>query len=804
MVNNIVKEAKGLIKNSWYVHCMEKKSIKKHSVLLESNVGFGGIDIGSNILCIIRALRSGEFDKYQVYYAYVKGRKEQVRSIFKACDIQDVTLVEQNSFAYFKLLAQAKYVFNDVTFPRRFIKRPGQIYVNTWHGTSFKKLGKDVPSGAYAMGNTQRNFLMADYLVVPSHYAKDRLEEALNLKNLYQGTWLYGGYPRNQAFYCPERSRELRQSLGLENKRVYCYLPTWRGTLKNEESNQAKLRQKKELEAYFKKLDKLLNENEVFYVRLHPFVGDIVDYSRYRHIAPLPKGVDYYEVLALADCLVTDYSSVFYDYANNSDGKIIFFCYDEAEFEQGRSSYGTLEQFPFPRAYNVRELIKELRSPKNYDDTEFKSTYCPYDGPDAAKLLCRHIFSGKKTYLEEKDSGDGKKNLLFYVGGIEQNGLTTSFLNLMAGIDREKYHYFASFQEEWVEKEPSKVGLLPDFVRIVPMAKGWNLTFMEAFASFLYYKRNVDNTFVKKYLKRFYQREYTRNFGYASYEWCIHFNGYERKIIGMFQEAPCKRAIFVHNDMLMEIKTKGNQHFLTLQSAYREYDAVAAVTQDIYDRTLLISGKTENLHVIHNCHAYQRVLARAEEELTIDGLTSCTKTKKELKQILESPIKKFITIGRFSPEKGHGMLVEAFAGYLKESPDCVLFIIGGGGKLYEETKARVENLGISDSVVLIKAIKNPMPILKRCDLFLLSSLYEGLGLVILEADTLGLPVVSTEIIGPTGFMKDHGGYLVPATAEGLQNGMKAYDRGEVPVMHVDYEAYNRQAVKEFMELIDSR
>ena len=94
-----------------------------------------------------------------------------------------------------------------------------------------------------------------------------------------------------------------------------------------------------------------------------------------------------------------------------------------------------------------------------------------------------------------------------------------------------------------------------------------------------------------------------------------------------------------------------------------------------------------------------------------------------------------------------------------------------------------------------------MPVLKKCDLFILSSFYEGLGLVLLEADTLGIPVISTDIPGPRGFMKKYGGFLVPPTPEGLLEGLHSFDRGEVKVLHVDYEAYNKAAIKEFMELI---
>lgn len=93
-----------------------------------------------------------------------------------------------------------------------------------------------------------------------------------------------------------------------------------------------------------------------------------------------------------------------------------------------------------------------------------------------------------------------------------------------------------------------------------------------------------------------------------------------------------------------------------------------------------------------------------------------------------------------------------------------------------------------------------MPILAKCDLFVLSSLYEGLGLVILEADTLGIPVIATDVPGPHCFLTRHGGYLTSPDVKGILKGMKAFEKGKVKVMGVDYEEHNRNSVQQFENL----
>ncbi len=106
-------------------------------------------------------------------------------------------------------------------------------------------------------------------------------------------------------------------------------------------------------------------------------------------------------------------------------------------------------------------------------------------------------------------------------------------------------------------------------------------------------------------------------------------------------------------------------------------------------------------------------------------------------------------------------------------------------------------------MVLVKNISNPYAVLSRCDGFVLSSYYEGFGLVIAEADILKKPVISTRVDGPTLFMEEHGGRLVDNSDAGLYEGMMLLANKKVPVMNVDYYEYNRQAREEFKKLITS-
>ena len=219
------------------------------------------------------------------------------------------------------------------------------------------------------------------------------MASAYFLDDLYKGKILYAGYPRNAVFSEPERGKMLRGDLGLEGKKLYSYMPTWRGALRHidiQENTDRVVR-------FLADLDKGLAKDEILFVRLHPFIGDTVSFSGYSHIRPFPGGYDPYDILNMCDCLVTDYSSVMFDYADTGR-KVVLFVYDKEAYMEERGMYVPIDTFPFPQVRQVDALLAELRTPKQYDDDAFRKRFCPYDRKDAARDICRHIIQGENVF----------------------------------------------------------------------------------------------------------------------------------------------------------------------------------------------------------------------------------------------------------------------------------------------------------------------------------------------------------------------------------------------------------------------
>lgn len=775
----------------------KKLPIDEHAILLESS---HGNQMQGNIFYLLKVLATDP--KYQSYRIYLSAREKNADSFRERLDnegLQRVELAVVFTRKYMKLIASAKYLINDTTFLPFFVKRPEQIYLNTWHGTPLKTLGKKVNNDLHNIGNVQKNFFMADYLLYPNTYTMEHMVEDYMLENLSKARILLTGYPRNAAFFDVQRAAEIRAALEIENKRVYAFMPTWRGVVGGVDRKASTY-----VQYYLYEMDKRLQDDEILYVNLHPLARKDVSYAGMEHIRPFPEEYETYEFLNAADCLITDYSSVFYDFAVTRK-KCILFTYDEEEYFADRGLYRPLSSLPFPSVKTVDALFDALRSPKDYDDTAFLQEYCPYDSADAAEKLCARVILNEDCGMEEREiSANGKRNVLLYVGNLAQNGITTSILNLLQHVDRQKYNFYITFITGRVRANKAVLQRLPEGTNYIATTGKMNLTFWQKVVYLLFMARLFPLAPYMRILREAYPMEIRRNYGDAVFSDVIQFNGYETKKILLFSTFRANRVIYVHNDMEMEIRTRGNQRRNVLRYAYDTYDKVAVVTEDIVASTKRFLTKDRTLNIARNLIADGRIRRRGGKPIAFDPQTRCNVSFEELMQVVGSDAKRIVSVGRFSPEKGHQRLMDAFNRVWQENPESYLIIIGGNQRdgLYPKLCDYAASLPCGAHVILILSMSNPFPLVKACDGFILSSFYEGFGLVLAEADILGLPIVSTDITGPRRFMQENGGTLVANTQEGLEDGLRRLLHGQIPKITVDYDAYNRAAVEEFYNLLD--
>ena len=123
-----------------------------------------------------------------------------------------------------------------------------------------------------------------------------------------------------------------------------------------------------------------------------------------------------------------------------------------------------------------------------------------------------------------------------------------------------------------------------------------------------------------------------------------------------------------------------------------------------------------------------------------------------------------VSVGRLAPQKGHDVLIDAFA-RVRRHRDARLIIVGEGGQR-QALQRRVDHLGLTDDVHLAGYLADPLPLVARASVFALASRYEGLGNALIEALALGRPIVAADCpCGPAEILADgRYGDLVPVGA----------------------------------------
>ncbi|MFF1505986.1 CDP-glycerol glycerophosphotransferase family protein [Streptomyces sp. NPDC058326] len=322
---------------------------------------------------------------------------------------EDVTLVRRWSWQYLRALAQAEFWIDNQGFPLRLTKRAGTTYIQTWHGTALKRMGFDEPHtksrGLAAQESFQRSLDRFDHFLIRGEHDRRTLAKGFRLR---EEVLLPVGYPRNDELVrarveesgSGRRERgPLAAELGIEpEKQVLLYAPTFRAHPGGKVRAFAAPFDIEEFAERFGDTHTLLIRTHYLNsVSLPASVqGRVVDVSHHHDVTPL---------LALADGLVTDYSSVMFDYGL-LDRPMIFFAYDYEEYaKENRGTYFDLrERAPGPVVATEDEFFDAVAHLHDEADIKyaearrrFNADFSEYDRGDAARRIVDQFFtrSGK-------------------------------------------------------------------------------------------------------------------------------------------------------------------------------------------------------------------------------------------------------------------------------------------------------------------------------------------------------------------------------------------------------------------------
>ncbi|MFD7991838.1 bifunctional glycosyltransferase/CDP-glycerol:glycerophosphate glycerophosphotransferase [Streptomyces mexicanus] len=303
---------------------------------------------------------------------------------------------------WYEALASSRYIVTNGHLPDWIERRPGQVIVQTWHGTMLKKIGHDIDTLHFDRRYQEKLALEAkqwSMVVSSNRFSTPILKRAFS----YDGEILEAGYPRNDYLYSPERdaiAARVKEKLGLPaGKKVVLYAPTWR-------DDQAHSRGQFlfDLRIDLEDAQRRLGEDHVLLIRRHSNVVDLVPGAGNGFVWDVSEYPDIADLYLAADMMITDYSSVMFDYAHLKR-PMLFFTYDLEHYRDTlRGFYFDFEQdSPGPLIFTSKELVDAIRDIDQVS-AEYKERFARFhhlfcdldDGHASARVVDRMLEQAKE------------------------------------------------------------------------------------------------------------------------------------------------------------------------------------------------------------------------------------------------------------------------------------------------------------------------------------------------------------------------------------------------------------------------
>ena len=750
---------------------------------------------GSGVLCnpaaIFRNLLSSP-EYSNLLHVWVLRHDTDIAKFKSKYARQDrVTCVKYRSRKYFEFLGRAQYLINNSSFPVEFMKREDQTYINTWHGVPLKQMGYEVPNGRADTRNVVRNFLSADYLISSSSNMTDSMfASAFKLANIYAGKILEVGQPRTDIHFADgsETQDTLRRlaEVGLDahGKKVVLFAPTWRGA--NPYSVDP---EEEDVFQMVLALQERLGEEYVVVSKFHQLAERKLSAEARSRIGLVDASWDTNELLRISDHLVTDYSSLMFDYLS-LNRPVHFYIPENDDYAEVRGVYRDPSEFPGAFCSSALELAASITGARSKDYSKQRQQwvrdYVPLDDGNAASRVVETVFGGKPDSARVIELAQTKIKILIHVGSLIPNGITTAALNLLKNINYEIYDVTVMYPYSSRPYQFAKSLEIDSRARLLPRIGRVSMRALDRKSYWAFNKgggTQAGDRHVRK-MPEIFKDEFRRCAGNSTFDLALGFDGYQVFWTELILQAGANRKyLWAHNDLSLDahrIVRGGKPHLDNLTSVftlYSKFDGIVSVTDELCEinRTKLIkySGR-DNFVSLSNFIDDAEILVKSNEEFD-EGIYGAGPN--------------YITVGRLSPEKNQARIIRSFASVCRDFPEAKLIIVGDG-PLKLDLMNLATDLGIEGNVEFTGLLNNPYPYVKAADCFVFASEYEGQGLVILEALILRVPVISTRFNVVDAVLKPGDGIIVEPSDQTLTDAMKLFAKEGLPEPVFNAQEYN--------------
>jgi len=427
--------------------------------------------------------------------------------------------------------------------------------------------------------------------------------------------------------------------------------------------------------------------------------------------------------------------------------------------------------------------------------------YSRLDDGKSSKRVIDFFFHGDDTKVIHSKLNIKNNNVLIFPGALKPNGISTSFVNLVNSVEKNKATIIIPINPESIESSKDSMDIfkkLDSKHTFIPRYGNMVMTIEENHINQQAKSFNYSNlsTYEWIILKKIYTREFRRIFGKSYFKRGVHFSGYDvlwANLIGFTNQIE-QKYIYQHNDLFNEWKTRFPELEIVF-NLYKNFDKIISVSKQTMDNNFRNLGsifdiEERKINYCHNIQNYKEVLLNSKKPLENNADNRIYK---------KSSV--FINIARLSPEKDQKKLIFAFKEVSNIHPSTKLIILGSG-PLKNKLMFLIKKFKLEDKVFLLGQKSNPYPYLQKSDCFILSSNYEGQPMTLFEALILDKPIIATDIVGNRSVLDEGLGCIVKNSQEGLIQGMLDFLEGKNNCCEdFDYQRYNKNALKMFYDKV---
>lgn len=387
---------------------------------------------------------------------------------------------------------------------------------------------------------------------------------------------------------------------------------------------------------------------------------------------------------------------------------------------------------------------------------------------------------------------NNKKKIIFVSQALWIGGIETALVNLINKLDYNKYEVTCLITENYLDLAER----LTKNCRLIVATRHSLVTFTKP-----YKFKKLYNILEEPQGASSFRRLIWRIFN-------ILFKALENHLYSLYIKEQMKGESFdtavIYSDRTAEVAVKAinAKKFLMFyhhgamrkeyhdRYGYEKSENIIAVSDNIAKKLKEYRKKyASKIVTINNVIDIDSIIEKSKEPIE-DGLFSENKFN-------------IVSCGRLSPVKGLNLAIEAVAKLVEEGYTDINWYIVGGGPIEDDIKKQIAEHKMENHIFMLGMKNNPYPYMKKCDLFIQPSLFEGYSLSIMEAKILGTPIIATYAAAGNQIENGVDGFLCETNENSVyENILRLYknrdelDKSKLALMKCDFDGINRKIISQ--------